>query len=178
MTGDSTLWVGTAGHGTWYSRDQGATWPRPTSRSGMYLEAGVFALAAHPERPGQNLAGTSLGLFRWTDVEERWHQIASPMDDPTCSIWSLAYDPDAPRTLLVGTRPAEFLLTDDEGHSWQSLHVPEIGGGANETRAARGYSDRRFMRVTRIQFDPADRDVIWAGIEIDAIHRSPDRGRT
>ena len=34
------------------------------------------------------------------------------------------------------------------------------------------------MRVTSMMFDPKDRNTIWAGIEIDAIHRSADGGKT
>lgn len=178
MTGQKTLWIGTASHGTWYSRDLGETWKRPTSGSGMYLEAGVFALAAHQERPKQILAGTSLGLFRWSDDTEQWTHLPSPMDEPGYSIWSLAYDPSNPSVLLAGTRPAEFLLSEDEGKTWRSLHVPAIDAANNATRASRGYGNRQFMRVTRICFDPRDRNTIWAGIEIDAIYRSVDRGRT
>ena len=33
-------------------------------------------------------------------------------------------------------------------------------------------------RVTQILFDPIDKDTLWAGVEIDGVHRSTDRGRT
>lgn len=178
MTTPCTLWIGTSAHGTWYSRDLGETWERPTSRSGMYLEAGIFALSAHPGRPGEILAGTSLGLYRWLDSEERWHAVPSPMDRPDCSIWSIGRDPADPARILAGTRPCAFYGSEDEGRTWKTLHVPEIGGDGNPTRASRGYGDSKYMRVTTIQVDPADPDTLWAGIEIDAVHVSRDRGGT
>jgi photosystem II stability/assembly factor-like uncharacterized protein len=33
-------------------------------------------------------------------------------------------------------------------------------------------------RVTQVIFDPEIRDTLWAGVEIDAVHRSRDGGRT
>ena len=45
------LCVGTAGMSVWFSRDDGETWIRPYIESGLYLEARVWALSAHPQRP-------------------------------------------------------------------------------------------------------------------------------
>lgn len=82
----ATVWVGTSTHGAWYSRDLGETWQRPISKAGMYLEAGIFSIATHPARPGELLAGTDLGLYRWIAKEERWLPVPSPMDEPPYSI--------------------------------------------------------------------------------------------
>jgi len=43
------LCVGTAGMSVWFSRDDGETWIRPYIESGLYLEARVWALSAHPQ---------------------------------------------------------------------------------------------------------------------------------
>lgn len=172
----SVVCIGTSAHGAWFSRDLGETWDRPSSKSGLYLETAIFALATHPSISDSLLAGTDAGIHRWNFTEERWNHIPSPMDHPRTSVWSLvraAHDPDV---LLAGTRPAEFFRSDDGGRNWRKMLTPMAEGAENETRASRGYGDSRHMRVTRMLFDPADPETIWCGIEIDALYRSTDGG--
>ncbi|MEY4862651.1 MAG: hypothetical protein RLZ51_746, partial [Pseudomonadota bacterium] len=82
------LCVGTAGMSVWFSRDLGETWERPYSESGLYLEARVWALSTHPDVPGEVLAGTDSGLYRWRESERRWTHLPGPLD-ATCT-WALA----------------------------------------------------------------------------------------
>ena len=56
------LYIGTAGLSVWYSDDLGETLQRFWGASGMYSETRVWALSAHPERPGDLLAGTDRGV--------------------------------------------------------------------------------------------------------------------
>lgn len=169
--------VGTSAHGLWFSKDLGETWERPTSRSGLYLEAGIFALATHPSTPNSVLAGTDHGIYRWSFSAERWTHLPSPMDGSGQSIWSLIQATHDPKVLLAGTRPAGFFRSDDGGASWRKVLTPIADDASNATRADRGYSSNRYMRVTRMLFDPTNTETIWAGIEIDAIHRSEDGGK-
>jgi photosystem II stability/assembly factor-like uncharacterized protein len=173
-----TLCVGTSAHAAWFSTDLGETFERPTSKAGLYLEAAILSLATHPARPGIMLAGTDRGIYRWDFAEQHWFHEPSPMDAPGYSVWSLLRADDDPAVLLAGTRPAEFYRSDDEGKNWHLMLMPIEPDGENATRASRGYSDGRLMRVTRMLFDPADRNTIWCGIEIDAIHRSEDGGKS
>jgi photosystem II stability/assembly factor-like uncharacterized protein len=173
-----TLCVGTSAHGAWFSTDLGETFERPTSKAGLYLEAAIFSLATHAERPGMLLAGTDRGVYAWDFAEKHWFHKPSPMDQPGYSIWSLLRADNDPKILLAGTRPAEFYRSDDEGATWRLMLTPIEADVANDTRASRGYSNGRLMRVTRMMFDPADANSIWCGIEIDAIHRSKDGGKT
>jgi photosystem II stability/assembly factor-like uncharacterized protein len=173
-----TLCVGTSAHGAWFSSDLGETFERPTSKAGLYLEAAILSLTMHLARPGIMHAGTDRGIYAWDFAERHWFHRPSPMDRPGYSIWSLLHSDDDPAAMLAGTRPAEFYRSDDEGKSWKLLLTPIEPDQDNETRASRGYSDGRLMRVTRMMFDPADNHIIWCGIEIDAIHRSCDGGTT
>ncbi|HVZ51913.1 MAG TPA: hypothetical protein VG986_08105 [Pseudolabrys sp.] len=173
-----TLCVGTSAHGAWFSHDLGESFERPTSKAGLYLEAAIFSIAKHKERPNMMLAGTDRGVYRWDFAEKHWFHEPSPMDASGYSIWTLLRADDDPKIMLAGTRPAEFYRSDDEGKSWRMMLAPIEADIANDTRASRGYSDGRLMRVTSMMFDPADRNTIWAGIEIDAVHRSQDGGRS
>jgi photosystem II stability/assembly factor-like uncharacterized protein len=160
------LCVGTSGMSVWFSRDLGDTWTRPYIESGLYLEARVWALSAHPKRPGEVLAGTDSGIYRWVEAEKHWTHLPSPLDQ--LHVWSLVQAPDDPDLLLAGTHPAGIWRSEDGGRSW--------------THAKASFAEQCIFlgrpRVTQILFDRADPDTVWAGVEIDGVHRSTDRGRT
>ena len=161
-----TLCVGTAGTSVWFSRDLGETWERPYSESGLYLESRVWALSAHPERPGEVLAGTDSGVYRWSEAARLWTHLPAPFDKD-CT-WALAQDPHDPDVIIAGTHPAALYRSDDAGLSWRALNVT--------------LADQCIFvgvpRVTQVLFDPAAKDTLWAGVEIDAVHRSRDGGST
>ena len=161
-----TLCVGTAGTSVWFSRDLGETWDRPYSESGLYLESRVWALSAHPGRPGEVLAGTDSGVYRWSEAARLWTHLPGPFDKD-CT-WALAQDPHNPDVIVAGTHPAALYRSDDAGATWRDLNVT--------------LADQCIFvgvpRVTQVLFDPAVKDTLWAGVEIDAVHRSRDGGKT
>lgn len=132
----------------------------------MFVECDVRALAAHPRDPQVIYAGTSEGLYRTRDGGERWEPVDSPMN--RLVIWSLLIDPRAPETLFVGTRPAHLFRSVDSGRSWVELR----------TTFAPHCNNIIFNRVTAILSDPVDPVRLWAGVEIDAVWHSADRGET
>jgi|KBSMisStandDraft_5_1062788.scaffolds.fasta_scaffold05896_2 photosystem II stability/assembly factor-like uncharacterized protein len=160
------LYAGTAGHSAWFSDDLGDTWTHPNSHSGLYTEARVWSLCSHPSDPQSLYAGTDIGIFRWDETSARWELLASPMQD----VWAVAQDPEDARVLYAGTRPAAFYRSADAGRTWEKLDAPGI----------RTFSEinRGPTRVTQMLFDPIDRDIMWAGVEIGGIYRSDDRGRS
>lgn len=160
------LYVGTVGMAVWFSEDLGETWSRPNSEHGLNNESRVWALASHIDRPGEVLAGTDRGLHRWDEATRKWHHVASPMDG--VNIWALQYAPHDPDLLIAGVSPGALYRSTDGARSWQQLPIaiPEI------------CMFNLTSRVTQIVFDPLDRDTIWASVEIDAIHRSRDGGRS
>ena len=162
---DLTLCVGTAGMSVWFSRDLGETWERPYSESGLYLESRVWALSSHPAKPGEVLAGTDSGIYRWRESEAKWTHLPGPLDQ-LCT-WSLARQRGNPDVIVAGTQPAGLFRSDDAGHSWQQLPV----SFAHECIFV------QHPRVTQVIFDPDDDATLWAGVEIDAIHRSRDGGQ-
>jgi photosystem II stability/assembly factor-like uncharacterized protein len=158
------LYAGTAGHSTWFSHDLGDTWIHPNSHSGMYTEARVWCFSSHPAEPDTLYAGSDMGLFRWSEASQAWTALESPMND----IWSIAQDPDDARILIAGTRPGALFRSTDGGQSWGQCATPGVKAFSEVNRGP--------TRVTQILFDPIDRNVVWAGIEIGGVWRSTDHG--
>ena len=157
------VYAGTAGHSAWFSDDLGETWVHPNSHSGLYLEARVWSLASHPVVPEHVYAGTDEGVYRWDERTARWSAIASPMRD----VWTVAIDPEHPRRLFAGSRPAAFFRSDDGGASWKAIDVPALASFSEVNRGP--------TRVTQILF--AGR-AMWATVEIGGVYRSTDRGES
>lgn len=153
--------------GVWFSHDDGENWSRlPTPTGGMYNEARCWAVETHKDRPGDLLAGTDQGLYRFNVDRNRFDYIPSPMD--ALQILRIARDPRDPDFIVCGTRPAEIFISQDNGVSWERSNL----NSATECWFI------NTTRITSIKFDPRDPDVIWATVEIDGVFRSPDRGKT
>ena len=151
----------------WFSEDQGESWSRLlTPTGGLYNEARAWSVETHADRPGEVLAGTDQGLYRYTREADRFDHIPSPMDD--LHILQIARDPHDPDFIVCGTRPGEIFISDDDGRSWRrsALNAGTECWFINTTR------------VTSIHFDPLERETIWITIEIDGVFRSTDRGQT
>ena len=153
--------------GVWFSQNQGINWSRLiTPTQGLYNEARVWSLNTHNERPGELLAGTDQGLYRYTQETGRFDYIPSPMDN--LHILKIARDPRDPNTILCGTRPSEIFVSTNDGESWIRSHFDSA-------------TECWFIntpRVTSINFDPDEKDTIWVTVEIDGVFRSDDRGQT
>jgi len=153
--------------GVWLSHDDGESWARLlTPTGGFYNEARCWSVEAHPARPGEVLVGTDQGLYRHNPSQGRFDYIPSPMDN--LHILKIARDPHDPDFIVCGTRPAELFISEDNGKSWMRSALD----------AATECWFINTTRVTSIQFDPANRDVIWATVEIDGVFKSEDRGKS
>jgi hypothetical protein len=136
------LYIGTAGLSVWHSDDLGETLHRFWGTSGMYSETRVWALASHPERPDQLLAGTDSGIYRLDIPSGKWAHLPSEMD--ALCIWSVARSPHDPDLVLAGTRPPAIFRSTDGAKTWERVKAP-----LPETCPA-----VLKPRVTRILFDP------------------------
>src|SRR3954462_3005477 len=100
-----TAYAASIGHSVWFSHDLGESWARAhTPTGGFYNESRCWSLSVHPDRPGEVIAGTDLGIYRWTAGSKRWTHVPSPMDG--LHIHQLAQAPHDPDVIFAGTRPA------------------------------------------------------------------------
>jgi photosystem II stability/assembly factor-like uncharacterized protein len=164
MISSHRLYVGTIGEGLWRSTDGGAKFVRACD--GMFVECHVRALAVHPNDARILYLGSESGLYRSDDGAGNWRCLDSPING--LQVWSILLLPHDPDTILVGTCPSRLFRSGDGGRTW------------TEAQADIVQECPRIMhtRVTVLAADPTDRDTVWAGIEIDGLRRSRDRGRT
>ena len=164
-----TIFIGTVGNGLQYSRDGGESWDNattgqaPPNSTVAGLEGNVRALGIYPNDPHRILAGTDwTGIYRSDDNGESWNHIESPMEG--MEIWSIDVDPADPDKIYVGTRPQGF-RSSDGGESWEKMDI-----GVDES------APLWPPRTTKITVDPRDSRTIWAGVEVDGVHKSLDGG--
>ena len=166
MPSNIELYVGTAGHSTWFSSDLGLSWMHPNSHSGMYLEARVWVFSSHPSTPEILLAGTDMGLFSWNELTTRWQHLPSPMQD----IWALAQDPRQAQIIYAGTRPGQVYKSLDTGQTWQALQIPDLASFSQINLGA--------TRCTQLLIDPLIPNEVWLTVEIGGIFKTSDGGLT
>jgi photosystem II stability/assembly factor-like uncharacterized protein len=164
MTANFTMCVGTVGSGAWTSPDGGESWQRV--RSGLWGESRVYGLAVHPREPRTLFAGADDGLYKSADGGRSFERLDSPMNK--MDVWKIAFDPSDPDTMFAGTRPAALFRSTDGGRHWDKLRVDMVEECPNVG----------VPRVTALTVDPADRQIIWAGVEVDGVRRSLDGGET
>jgi photosystem II stability/assembly factor-like uncharacterized protein len=164
VSADFTLCVGTVGSGAWTSPDGGESWQRV--RSGLWGESRVYGMAAHPSEPRTLFAGADDGIYRSRDGGRSFERLDSPMNK--MDVWKIAFDPSDPDTMFAGTRPAALFRSTDGARHWDKLRVEMVEECPNVG----------VPRVTALTVDPADRKIIWAGVEVDGVRRSLDGGET
>jgi hypothetical protein len=158
------IYIGAIGQGVMRSIDGGETFGR--AMDGMFVECHVRALALHPHDDRVLYLGCELGLFRSDSGADGWQRVESPANDK--QIWSILIHPRRPETIIVGACPSRIFVSHDAGKSWREA----------ATDIRRDCPRIMHTRVTSLKADPDDDEVIWAGVEIDGIHRSDDGGRS
>jgi hypothetical protein len=158
------LYVGTIGEGLFLSQDEGLTFRRACD--GMFVECHVRALTIHPREPSTLYLGSEQGLFVSTDGAGNWSRLGDALTGQ--QIWSIWVVPERPEVILVGACPSRLFRSEDGGKNW------------TEASATLLRECPRIMhtRVTTIVGDPENPDRMWAGVEIDGVHRSLDGGKS
>lgn len=164
MTQPHRVYVGTVGNGLWRSIDGGDTFRRASD--GMFVECHVRALIVDSRDPRVLFLGSESGLYRSGDGADNWSRVESPLND--LQLWALLQLPGHPEVMLAGSCPSRFFLSRDGGRSW------------TEPQAQIVKDCPRIMhtRVTSFAAAADDPETLWAGVEIDGLHRSTDGGRS
>lgn len=154
--------------GLYVSPDGGASWTRR-------LDFGVMDVAAHPDRPAE-LVAASGDLLATTDRFQTITSLGLAAAAPDELFTAIAFDPEAPATLLAGTASGALWLTNDYrpegGCTWQPLPSPAHGVVITDleivpTEAGRAWYAAAFMG-----------DVVFERGHTPGVLRSEDQGQT
>jgi len=170
-SGTSHVYVGTAARipgaqsGIFRQTAGSDQWERLTK--GLPERMDVQAITIHPSDPSVIFAGSQDGPYRSRDGGASWEKL--PFPDAGLEVWSILIHPRDPQTMYLGTSPVAVYRSDNGGDSWRKL--PRV--------ASPGRVKMNFpCRVTRLAIDPSNPDEIYAGLEVDGVLRSRDRGET
>jgi photosystem II stability/assembly factor-like uncharacterized protein len=118
----TVAYAASVGHSVWFSHDTGETWNRAnTNTGGIYNESRCWCVSTHADRPGEVLAGTDIGVYRWDPSAERWNYVPSPMDG--MHILQIGQHPHDANLIVAGTRPAAIFISEDGGATWYKAPV-------------------------------------------------------
>ena len=159
------LYVGTIGEGMFRSLDGGETFARACE--GMFVECHVRALVVHPRQPATLYLGSEQGLYRQ-------HRRRRQLDEAAGAAGRLA-------DVVALGRTASGRKSSWSAPARRACFAPEDGGRTWTEATARMVREcPRILhtRVTCLVADPDDPNTLWAGVEIDGVHRSRDGGRT
>jgi photosystem II stability/assembly factor-like uncharacterized protein len=132
------------------TEDGGSTW-ESILPPGSY---GSFYPAAHPITPGVVYVGSSAhpGLFRLDDYGDTWVTLTVGLTDT--HIMAIAFHPQDPDKMLVGTRDGNVFLSTDGGETWD-------------------FRARVSSHIERLYFNPSEAHEAWATTESPYTHYHP-----
>jgi photosystem II stability/assembly factor-like uncharacterized protein len=157
------IYVGAIGEGVFRSLDGGITFRR--AADGIFVECDVRALVVHPGDDRTLYLGSQEGVFVSRDGADSWQQLH---DLGGSQVWSLLIHPADTGLILAGTRPAGVWRSADGGRTWSRTQAAML---ADCPRI-------RHTRVTCLLALPDAPGSILAGVEIDGVYASRDRGQT
>lgn len=130
-------------------------------------------LTADPNRPEVVYAGTQgNGLYRSTDRGKRWTQLGLAGQ----IVKSVAVNPHDARVIYAGVKPAGVFKTTDGGQKW--VELTGFGRVRNRWWWFSPAEPPFQAYVNCLSVSPGEPDVVLAGIELGAVLRSADGGRT
>ncbi len=159
-TNPATLYAGTLRGGVFKSTDGGGRWT-PVN-TGLNTTFVITALVVDPATPATLYAGTGLGpgagdasgVFKSTNGGESWTAIniglTSVYGLSPPSVFALAIDPSAPRTLYASTYAGGVFKSTDGGGNWSAINT-----GLTRTGNA--------LIVSALAIDPSAPATIYAG---------------
>lgn len=139
----------------------------------LHSELDVRSLALVQSEKNLLFAGTQgAGVFRSNDLGSNWEQIG--LDGKI--VKSIAVSPHDHQIIYAGTKPAQIFKTLDGGVTWNELSsFRKIRGRWWWFSPAEAPMQAYVQAITISPGDPAN---ILAGIELGAVVRSNDAGRT
>jgi hypothetical protein len=110
--------------------------------------------------------GTQRGVYRSQDSGDRWQRMHLPEGR---IVWSLAFHPQNPQIMFLGTEGSDVYRSDDGGESWQYLSTI-----VNPDAVQMAFA----TRILGLAIEPVDPNRIYAALEVGGAARSADGGKS
>jgi photosystem II stability/assembly factor-like uncharacterized protein len=166
------LWVGTR-EGLFLASPKNQKTEEWTTEGPFLQGKKLMCLALEPGTGTLYAGFYKEGIFKTTDLGRNWQEIGKGLDKS--DVRALAVRPTNPKLIYAGTEPASLYLSSDRGLNWE-----ELPGLRNHAAAA----DWTFPvppfipHVRTIEFQYANPDLVYLGIEVGSVMLSRDRGKT
>lgn len=118
---EDTIYVGTNGYGVYKTTNAGRSWSPMNQGLKTPFIKGPGALLVHPRLPGTLFASTMAGgIYKSTNGASSWQR----MTTGERFTFGMAIDPSTSSRMLAGCAGNTLLISNDEGKSWQEIHLP------------------------------------------------------
>ncbi|MBZ0236127.1 MAG: hypothetical protein K8M05_27620 [Deltaproteobacteria bacterium] len=155
--GASELYAGSQDWSLYRSESLGEVWER---QDRGIQSTQVQSIAPHPTDGNVVFAATNGGLYKSTDAGSTWSLAMMGLPDAAYSFGPVAYRPDDPSTMYLGTQNHGVYMSTDEGQSWFATDLVLNGN------------------VNTLAVDPANPDYVYAGIANQGVFFSDDGGQS
>jgi photosystem II stability/assembly factor-like uncharacterized protein len=130
---------------------------------------------ADPARPNRIVAGTrGDGVWLSDDFGKTWRKPSYGRRGPG-KVRALAIDPAQPERIYAGCEPIDLFVSEDGGANWRCLdalrNLPSIGTTDYPL-------DTVEPHVRDIAIDRKNPEILYAALQVGAIAKSTDRGRS
>jgi photosystem II stability/assembly factor-like uncharacterized protein len=141
-----TIFVGTAGHGVFVTRNRGIRWDNPAQFQNAY----VPLLARDPRDAKTVFVGPRGGLYRSTDAGMTWHALGGGIEKQIVDALLIYTTPDGKTVLLAGTAGDGLWLSGNEGMAWQLAQTKDGARAFPPGRAVLTilHQDKKFFAGT------------------------------
>lgn len=120
-TNDDIVYVGTNGYGIFKTVNGGRNWDAINNGLAAPYIKGPGALLIHPRKPQTLFASTqSGGVYKTTDGGRLWKSVTKS----GLFTFGMAIDPSEPSRIIAGCAQKKYILSEDEGMTWQEMQLP------------------------------------------------------
>jgi photosystem II stability/assembly factor-like uncharacterized protein len=118
---EDTMYLGTNGFGVYKTTNAGKTWSPLNQGLNTPFIKGPGALRVHPKLPGTLFASTLAGgIYKSTNGASSWQRVTTGER----FTFGMAIDPSTPSRIVAGCAGNTILVSNDEGKTWQEIHLP------------------------------------------------------
>lgn len=174
----SVVYVATS-RGIFKSSDDGKNWRRVFTASDDEQRY-ALNIAIHPKNSNEIYVGTKAGLFTSKDAGEKWEVVTGI---ERVAIYKIAINEASDNQIFLATSKGIYKSSDSTGNfdlvfAMTEEEVEDDDNGETEFESSDSDNGRDFVRqVSDIEFDPANKDIIFAATN-KGIFRSSDSGGT